>query len=95
MSLPSARITSKAAPELGYVAELERLPQVLDEGLEVLSVLPRHLQRIGHINYLSGGSSTYAPISGTKEARGRISEATRGRGRQYPIFVTLVAAFRS
>jgi hypothetical protein len=53
MSLPSARITSKAAPELGYVAELERLPQVLDEGLEVLSVLPRHLQRIGHINYLS------------------------------------------
>src|SRR5919199_6337079 len=37
----------------------------------------------------------YAPISGTKEARGRISEATRRRGRQYPIFVTLVAAFRS
>ena len=25
------------------VAELERLAQVLDEGLEVLSVLPRHL----------------------------------------------------
>ena len=27
----------------GDVAELERLAQVLDEGLEVLSVLPRHL----------------------------------------------------
>ena len=43
MGLPSTRITSKAAPELGYVAELERLAQVLDERLEMLSVLPRHL----------------------------------------------------
>ena len=34
----------QGSPRAGVdVAELERLAQVLDEGLEVLSVLPRHL----------------------------------------------------
>ena len=34
----------QGSPRAGVdVAELERLAQVLDEGLEMLSVLPRHL----------------------------------------------------